>query len=71
MSDKESMIIVLERMAFLVQVVTRCDIYETLYPTHANLPDKPLHGSMVDLYVSILECLCFAKQHRSLGLIGE
>lgn len=62
--------ILLEAMSSLLQVVSRCNIYEKLYFAHAYRLGRSLRGSMVDLYVAVLECLCSARRHLDLGPKG-
>lgn len=62
--------ILVEAMSSLLQVVSRCNIYEKLYFTHAHRLGQSLRGSMVDLYVAVLECLCSTRRHLDLGSKG-
>ncbi|RPB12644.1 hypothetical protein P167DRAFT_574015 [Morchella conica CCBAS932] len=51
-----------ESLEYLLRVLFCCDIYEKLYCETGLLTVQPLNTSLVELYVSILEYLCYIKR---------
>lgn len=62
---------IFESLEYLVRVLSRCDIYEKLYSQGGLEAANSLNDSLLGLYVSALEYLCYARRHLSHNTAGK
>jgi hypothetical protein len=60
-----------DSLGYLVSVIYCCEIYEKLYSGLKIAAAEHLNGSLVNLYVSVLEYLWRAKQHLQKGTASK
>lgn len=70
-TDMENTTIAMESLESLARVLGHCGIYEKLYCHQGLDASKSLNNSLVDLYVSILEYLCYLKRHLGHNTAGN
>lgn len=59
----ENTAIAMDSLDALARVLGHCGMYERLYSQQALDATQSLNSSLVDLYVSILEYLCYLKRY--------
>lgn len=67
----ENTAIAMESLDNLARVLAHCGIYERLYSQQALDACQSLNHSLVELYVLILEYLCYLKRHLSQNTAGN
>lgn len=67
----ENTTIAMESLDSLARIFGHCGIYEKLYGQKALDASQSLNDSLVDLYVLILEYLCYLKRHLSHNTAGN
>lgn len=72
--DMENTLIALESLDSLARIFGHCAIYEKLYDQEESKSLDSflsLNDALIDLYVRILEYLCYLKQHPGHNTAGE
>lgn len=67
----ENTTIAMESLDSLARILGHCGIYEALYGQQALNASQFLNDSLVDLYVLILEYLCYLRRHLSHNTAGN
>lgn len=70
-ADMENTEIAMESLDSLARVLGHCAIYERLYCQQDLDASRSLNDSLVDLYASVLEYLCYLKRHLSHNTAGN
>lgn len=69
-TDLENTRIAMESLESLARVLGHCSIYETLYGQQNLEASQSLNDSLVQLYVLVLQFLCYIRRHLSLNTAG-
>lgn len=67
----ENMRSIADSFSTLMRIICCCDIYERLYTSKDLTVTEILTGSIVNLYVSILDYLFFTNEHLQKGTTGK
>lgn len=70
-ADMENVRMIFESLDCLVRILYRCDIYEKLYTGRGLQATKQLNSTLVNLYVAVLEYLCYARRDISKNTTGN
>lgn len=67
----ENTAIAMESLDSLARVLGHCGIYEKLYGQQGLDASQSLNASLIDLYVLVLEYLCYLKRHLGHNTTGN
>lgn len=62
--------IAMESLESLARVLGHCSIYERLYCQQDLETSQSLNDSLVQLYVLVLQYLCYVRRHLGLNTAG-
>lgn len=69
-TDMDNTRIAMESLESLARVLGHCGIYERLYGQHDLEASQSLNDSLVQLYVLVLQFVCYVRRRLGLNTAG-